>query len=114
MKIERTEFGFQVTGPFIAEDEIKIINNDFDNMINKFLNMIIHDKDLERAQYIIKKQQEQINELKRNSIPKKKIEYKIKELESMINNSIEGEIQKYTPGEMFLLIHFLEELLEGK
>ena len=75
MEIEKTEFGFKATVPLLTEDEMKKINDDFDNMINKFLDMIIKDKDLATAQYIIKKQQEQINELKRNSIPKKKIEH---------------------------------------
>ena len=64
MELEKTEFGFKVTAPLITEDEMKIINNDFDNTINKFLKMIIKDKDLATAQYIIKRQQEQINELK--------------------------------------------------
>ncbi len=81
MEIEKTEFGFKATVPLITEDEMKIINNDFDNIINKFLKMIIKDKDLATAQYIIKKQQEQINKLKTNSISKKKIEDKIKTYE---------------------------------
>ena len=80
MEIEKTEFGFKATVPLITEDEMKIINNDFDSTINKFLKMIINDKDLAIAQYIIKKQQEQMNELKRNSIPKKKIEDILQEL----------------------------------
>ena len=80
MDIERIESGFKVTVPLITEEDIRIINNDFDNITNKFVSQIITDKDLAIAQYIIKKQQEQINELKRNSIPKKKIKDKIEEL----------------------------------
>ena len=38
----------------------------------------LKEKDLAMAQYIIKKQQEQIEELKRNSIPKNKVEDEIK------------------------------------
>ena len=112
MEIEKNEFGLKATVPLITEDEIKTINNDFDSTIDKFIKIIIKDKDLAIAQYIIKKQQEQINELKRNSIPKKKIEDKIKKVQNMIMESIEGKIQKYTPGEMMLIEHFLQELLE--
>ncbi len=112
MEIEKTEFGLKATVPLITEEEMKKINDDFNNVTNKFLDIIIKDKDLAIAQYIIKKQQEQINELKRNSIPKKKIEDKIKKVQNMIMESIEGKIQKYTPGEMMLIEHFLQELLE--
>ena len=56
MEIEKTKNGFKATIPLITEDEMKKINADFDNMINKFLDMIIKDKDLAIAQYIIKKQ----------------------------------------------------------
>ncbi len=79
MEIEKTINGIKATIPLITEDEMKKINVDFDNIINKFLDMIIKDKDLAIAQYIIKKQKEQINQLKRNSIPKKKIEDKKEE-----------------------------------
>ena len=125
MEIEKTEFGLKATVPLITEDEMKIINNDFDNTINKFLDMIIKDKDLATAQYIIKKQQEQINELKRNSIPKKKIEDRIeeqikeadeilekKEYISNFNGSKENQ-KYYFDGYKDASI-FIQELLEEK
>ncbi len=86
MELEKNEFGFKATVPLITEDEMKIINNDFNNTINKFLNTIIKDKDLATAQYIIKRQQEHMEELIRNSISKKKIEDKIEELNEEFKN----------------------------
>ncbi len=112
MEIEKTEFGFEVTVPLLTEDEIKILNNDFDNTINKFLKMIIKDKDLATAQYIIEKQQEQINELKRDSIPKKKIEDMKEELEE-IRDKYATEKTNYI-NELQYAIDILKELLEGK
>ncbi len=35
MELEKTEFGFKVTAPLITEDEMKIINNDFDNTMER-------------------------------------------------------------------------------
>lgn len=103
MEIEKTEFGFKATVPLITEQELKIINNNFDNMINKFLNMIIKDKDLATAQYIIKKQQEQINKLKRNSIPKQIIEDKIEYLNDIKGDNKQSILDK---------IKLLQELLK--
>lgn len=112
MEVERTEFGFKATVPLITEDEIKIINNDFDNKINKFLKMIIKDKDLAIAQYIMEKQQEQMNELKRNSIPKKKIEDMKEELEEIRDKYAKGKTNYIN--ELQYAIDILKELLEDK
>ena len=95
MEIEKTEFGFKATVPLITEDEMKIIDSDFDNTINKFLKMIIKDKDLATAQYIIKKQQEQINELKTNSISKKKIEHDLKVCQSVYEKEMKPYQTEY-------------------
>ena len=113
MELEETEFGFKATIPLITEDEMKKINDDFDNTINKFLDIIIKDKDLATAQYIIKKQQEQINELKRNSISKKKIEKLIKELKTYLKYAVKyanTTEQTYTSIEL----NILQELLKDK
>ena len=78
MEFEEIENGLKATVPLITEEDIRFINNDFDGIVNRFSKMIIKEKDLAKAQYIIKKQQEQIEELKRNSIPKNKVEDEIK------------------------------------
>ena len=117
MEIEKTEFGLKATVPLITEDEIKTINNDFDSTIDKFIKIIIKDKDLAIAQYIIKKQQEQINELKRNSIPKIKIEDKIKELVKKLNEPNNDRWEKEDSiyyDKLKVQIKTLQELLEDK
>ena len=75
--------------------------------------MIIKEKDLAKAQYIIKKQQEHIEELIRNSIPKRNIENKIEELNIVENAEALEDImnrQNYTITELVQFV--LQELLE--
>ena len=67
MEFEEIEDGIKITVPLITEEDIRVINNDFDGIVNRFSKMIIKEKDLAIAQYIIKRQQEQIEEQKRNS-----------------------------------------------
>ena len=102
--------------PLITEEDIRKINNDFDGIINRFSKMIIKEKDLALAQYIIKTQQEQINELKTNSIPKKKIEDKIKELKENIpylSKFKDWKNKEYTNEDIIdNIIQVLQELLE--
>lgn len=86
MEFEEIKNEIKATVPLITEDDIRVINNDFDGIVNRFSKMIIKEKDLAKAQYIIKKQQEQIKELKRNSIPKKKIKDKIEEYEELVED----------------------------
>ena len=84
MEFEEIENGIKAKIPLITEEDIRVINNDFDGIVNRFSKMIIKDKDLAKAQYIIKKQQEQMEELKRNSISIKKAKSKIKEVIKLI------------------------------
>lgn len=121
MEIEKTENGLKVTVPLITDEDIKKINGDFDGIVHRFSKMIIHDKDLAIAQYIIKKQEEQINELKKGSISKKKIEDEIEELKQQIlkyneyrklGNETDIEFYENIGNEMTK--KFLQELLEDK
>ena len=47
-------------------------------------------------------------------IPVQKVNDKIERYEYMLAETIHGEIQKYTPGEILLKIDTLKELLEDK
>lgn len=49
-----------------------------------------------------------------NYIPVQKVNDKIERYEYMLAETIHGEIQKYTPGEILLKIDTLKELLEDK
>ena len=62
--------------PLITDEEIKLIDNNLDSITNEFIKIAIKDKDLYIAQYIIKKQSED----KDNLI--KYLEDKIKEYEN--------------------------------
>ena len=50
--------------PLITEDELRTINNNFESIIKQFTGTFVNDKDLAIAQYIIKKQQEEIDKYK--------------------------------------------------
>ena len=85
MEFEEIENGFKATVPLITEEDIRKINNDFDGIVDRFSKMIIKEKDLAIAQYIIKQQQKHMEELIRDSIPKKKVKDKLKQLNSEMN-----------------------------
>ena len=89
MEFEEIENGFKATVPLITEEELNMIdnidNNDFDGIVDRFSKMIIKEKDLAIAQYIIKQQQKHMEELIRDSIPKKKVKDKLKQLNSEMN-----------------------------
>ena len=53
MDIERKDNVFKVSIPAITDDEIRAIDNNFDEIAHKFSEMIIHDKDLIIAQRVI-------------------------------------------------------------
>ena len=110
MEFEEIENGFKATVPLITEEDIRVINNDFNGIVNRFSKMNIKDKDLAKAQYIIKKQQEQIEKLIRNSILKKKVEKKIMQLERKLGQSIDGRESWISSIES--CIEILQELLE--
>lgn len=46
--------------PLITDEDIRNINNNFDSIINEFTKQIVVQKDLAIAQYIIKKQQAEL------------------------------------------------------
>ena len=82
MEFEEIENGFKATVPLITEAI---------------------------TQYIIKKQQEQIERLKRNSIPKKKIENKLEQLNSEIQYCARQNGKTIKLGKIVALQKLLEE-----
>ena len=50
----------------------------------------------------------------KNYIPVEKVNNEIEKYEYMLAETIHGEIQKYTPGEILLKIDTLKEILEDK
>ena len=57
-------------------------------------------------------QEFKINWCEKNTISKDKIRKKIKELKEMLKKTTQGELQKYTPGEICLFLNCLEDLLK--
>lgn len=57
---------------------------------------------------------EQCDYIQNKSIPVQKVNDEIEKYEYMLAETIHGEIQKYTPGEILLKIDTLKELLEEK
>ena len=50
--------------PLITEAELRTINNNFESIIKQITETFVKDKDLAIAQYIIKKQQEELDKYK--------------------------------------------------
>lgn len=64
MSEEEKNYEFKMSVPLITEEDIRNIDNNFDYIVNEFNKQIIKDKELAIAQYIIQKQQAEIEELK--------------------------------------------------
>ena len=47
-------------------------------------------------------------------IPKSKMQREMEKLDNMMKETINGKLQKYTPGEIIFLKRFLQELMEDK
>ena len=61
MDIEREDNVFKASIPAITDDEIRAIDNNFDEIAHKFSETIMHDKDLIVAQRVIQNLRAEIN-----------------------------------------------------
>jgi len=59
------ETTFKISMPLITEQEIKDIDNNFDEIVRQVTKQVVRDKELAIAQHIIQKQQEEIKRNKR-------------------------------------------------
>ena len=96
---------------------IAFTDSQFDEIKKAIENLIKGYRELEeRNKYLIQYRQALEKDLFENCsnyvISKDKIRKRIKKLEEMLMKTAYGEIQKYTPDEIFLLLHCLKELLE--
>ena len=67
IKIDHTKDSFCVRIPLITEQELKIIDNNLNNVINEITKQVIKNKDLAIAQHIIQKQEEKIDQLEQEN-----------------------------------------------
>lgn len=87
---------YQISVPLIDNEDLKKIDNNFNSIIDKFTKQFVEQKDLAIAQYIISKQQKQIEQLENkikkqkklqeNNISKDKIREKIDKIKKNISN----------------------------
>ena len=84
---------FKISVPLITDEEIRNIDNNFEDIVNEFTKSYVKEKDLVIAQHIMQKQQNKISQLESDNY----------ELNNRINDYIE-ERQK--------LIEKLEEVCE--
>lgn len=107
----------------IPKDEMKILNDDFNNIVNKFMKLKVKEKDLiickyiiERQSRIITNQNKQIKYLKNKSITKVEIKRRIEELEYLVNDFVQtdnsGRFKKEKSIDYYK-IEALKELLEN-
>ena len=73
------EIKFTASIPILTQEEINGIDMNMNEFINQFTKMIVKEKDLVIAQYIIKKQEDKIKELEQKSETLDKVTDRLKE-----------------------------------
>lgn len=95
---------FKISMPLITDEEIRQIDNNFENIVKEFTKSYVKEKDLVLAQYIIKKQQDKIDQLESDKQKLiEKLEKILKEYENVIANeesamNLYAEILKIVKG----------------
>lgn len=107
----------------ISKDEMKILNDDFNNIVNKFIKSKVKEKDLVICKYIIERQSriiinqnKQIKYLKNKCITKDEIKRRIEELEYLVNDFVQTDNSRRFKKEKsidYYKIEALKELLEN-
>ena len=54
---------FKISMPLITDEDIRKIDNNFENIVKEFTKSYVKEKDLVLAQYIMKKQQDKLDQL---------------------------------------------------
>lgn len=54
---------FKISMPLITDEDIRKIDNNFENIVKEFTKSYVKEKDLVLAQYIMKKQQDKLDKL---------------------------------------------------
>lgn len=78
-KEENENMKFKVSIPLLTQEEINGIDININEMINKFTQILVKEKDLAIAQHIIKRQQERIEQLEQKEAIVDKVTEKLKE-----------------------------------
>lgn len=79
---------FKISMPLITDEDIRKIDNNFENIVKEFTKSYVKEKDLVLAQYIMKKQQDKLDQLESD---KQKLIEKLEEvLKSIKQDGIYG------------------------
>ena len=97
-EIEKEDRELKISIPLLTQEDIDRIDINMDEMINQFTKMVVKEKDLIIAQYIIKRQQEKIEKLEQ----KESILDKVTDKLSKMKQSIEK--LKNRDGESILMV----------
>lgn len=54
---------FKISMPLITDEDMRKIDNNFENIVKEFTKIYVKEKDLVLAQYVMKKQQDKIDKL---------------------------------------------------
>ena len=68
---------FKISMPLITDEDIRKIDNNFENIVKEFTKSYVKEKDLVLAQYIMKKQQDKLDNLESD---KQKLIEKLEEI----------------------------------
>lgn len=79
-EIEKEDRELKISIPLLTQEDIDRIDINMDEMINQFTKMVVKEKDLIIAQYIIKRQQEKIEKLEQKETILDKVTDKLKEI----------------------------------
>ena len=79
-EIEKEDRELKISIPLLTQEDIDRIDINMDEMINQFTKMVVKEKDLIIAQYIIKRQQEKIEKLEQKESILDKVTDKLKEI----------------------------------
>lgn len=82
-----------VSIPLITDEDIRKIDNNFENIVKEFTKRYVKEKDLVLAQYIMKKQQDKIDQLE--SDKQKLIEKLEEDKETLKKENADGTLQDY-------------------
>ena len=75
----------KISVPLISDEEIRQIDNYFNDIVHQFTKQLVHDKDLAIAQHIIQKQQKEIKKLRnKNQDLLRKLRNRVKEVKNIV------------------------------
>lgn len=88
MNIEEKDNVYKISMPLIADEEIRNIDNNFEDIVNEFTKSYVKEKDLVIAQHIMQKQQNKISQLESDNY---ELNNRINELENRFNEFVKVE-----------------------